>query len=267
MIKSRLLAREGSSLCADGCDGWGYHARIGGSSSTRCFSGGGGLSKIGSMRGLIVVGGGDHARVVIEAARSQSWNILGIADPLPCEETVARLDVPRLGGNEVLGNHEFSDAKLVLGVGFIGVSPLRRSIVEQIVIDAKRWATIIHATAWVSPTASVARGAVILAGAVVNSGARIGAHAIINTAAVIEHDVILGDFVHIGPAAALGGGAFIGEESYLGLGARVRDHCELGRRCLVGMGAVVTRSFPDEARVVGMPAREMMSGGAAAPAS
>ena len=41
--------------------------------------------------GLIVVGGGEHARVVIEAARSQParWEILGFTDPRPCPETVA----------------------------------------------------------------------------------------------------------------------------------------------------------------------------------
>src|SRR5215472_14798569 len=94
---------------------------------------------------------------------------------------------------------------------------------------------------------------------VINTGAHVGAHSIVNSAAVVEHDVRLGEFVHVGPGSALGGGTTVGQESYLGIGCRIRDHIALGNRTFVGMGAVVTKSFSDNARLVGVPARNLLA--------
>src|ERR1700676_2242430 len=50
-----------------------------------------------AMRDLIVIGGGEHARVVIEAALTVpgQWHVVGFVDPSACEETAARLNVSR----------------------------------------------------------------------------------------------------------------------------------------------------------------------------
>jgi len=211
------------------------------------------------MQGLIVIGGGEHARVVIDAARSQHWNVLGFVDPYICEETAIRLNVPRLGGDDSLTQSKYSDASFVLGVAGIGVTVQRRLIVERIDVDRARWASVIHASATVSSTALIEPGGVVLGGAVINTGAHVGAHSIVNSAAVVEHDVRLGEFVHVGPGSALGGGTTVGQESYLGIGCRIRDHIALGNRTFVGMGAVVTKSFSDNARLVGVPARNLLA--------
>ena len=56
---------------------------------------------------IVVIGGGEHARVVIEAIRSGrgAQEVIGFVDPEPCEETTRRLRVPRLGGEGVLVEH------------------------------------------------------------------------------------------------------------------------------------------------------------------
>jgi acetyltransferase EpsM len=206
------------------------------------------------MQDLIIIGGGEHARVVIEAARSAAaWNILGFVDPLPCDETVARMKTAQLGADEALGRYPSS--ALVLGIGTAGLDDRRQKAVARLGVAPERWATVIHAAAWVSPTTTVAAGSVVLAGAIVNSGARIGRHCIINSRACIEHDVTLGDFVHAAPGSIVAGGAEVGDGSYLGIGSLIRDHRTIGRGCLVGMGAAVTANFGDGAVLVGVPAR------------
>ena len=83
------------------------------------------------MQDLIIIGGGEHARVVIEAARSlTSWNILGFVDPLPCDETVARMKIVRLGEDEAVGR--YPNATLVLGIGTAGLDDRRRKVVARI---------------------------------------------------------------------------------------------------------------------------------------
>jgi len=204
---------------------------------------------------LVVIGGGEHARVVIETARScpSQWSVDGFADPNPCEDTQQRLGVRWLGDDAaVIGR---PGLMFVLGIGAVGVGDARRQIVERYAAAGGRFAALVHAAAWVSPSARIAEGAVVFAGAVVQSGADVGAHAVVGTRAVIEHDVRLGAFVQAGPGVVTGGGAKIGDGSYLGLGACVRDHVTIGERALIAMGAVVTADVADGATVLGVPAR------------
>jgi acetyltransferase EpsM len=210
---------------------------------------------------LIVLGGGEHARVVIEAARTRPdrWVVQGYVGP---DEAGGPGDLPWLGEDATLAARLADLAPgdrpwLVLGFGG-GEAPgtlASRVAAADRFGGETRWATIVHATAWVAPSATVEAGAVVLASAVVNTGAHVGGHAIVNSAAVVEHDVVIGRGVHVAPGAVIGGGTHVGEGALIGLGARVRDHIEIGAGAIVGMGAVVVGSIAPGARVVGVPAR------------
>jgi acetyltransferase EpsM len=204
--------------------------------------------------GLIVVGGGEHARVVIEAIRTGGGqDLLGFIDREPCAETVRRLGVERLGWEEALESHP--GAFGILGFGALATRAARVDIVERFTPHLGGWATVVHASAWISPTASIGEGTVILARAVVQTGARIGAHCVVNTGTIVEHDVELGEHAQLAPGVILGGGARVGALAYVGLGAVVRDHVAIGDGATVGMGAVVVKDIPDGARALGVPAR------------
>jgi len=214
-----------------------------------------------SAQALVVIGGGEHARVVMEAARSRAdlWKVSGFVDPEPCKETATRLGLRRLGDDDWMVAPG-SGPWLVLGVGAVGVSRRREQIVARYAARAAKWATIVHAAAWVSPTAVLGPGTVVMAGAAVNSGARLGEHVVVNTGAVVEHDVVIGAFTQLGPAAVMGGGAVAGAGCYLGLGCRVRDHVRIGPEALVGMGAVVVGDIEGGAVVAGVPAQPLPAG-------
>lgn len=210
---------------------------------------------------LVVLGGGEHARVVIEAARSipGAWRVVGLADPGPVERTLALTGVAHLGDDAAFAaRYLATDAGdrpwLVLGIGLPAGVNARAALVRRFGADAA-WATVVHGAAWVSPSATVGAGTVVLAGAVVNAGATLGRHSIVNSAAVVEHDVTVGDGAHIAPGAVLGGGVIVGADAMIGLGAIVRDHVCVGAGALVGMGAVVVADVAPGATVTGNPAR------------
>ena len=199
---------------------------------------------------VIVVGGGGHARVVIEAARSAGYLVLGFVDPASCEDTAHALHVPRLGGDAAIA--QYPEARLLLGVGTIGTDDRRRRLVQR--LGADRWTSVVHATAWISPSATIRSGVVVLAGAVVNACARVGAFAVINSGAVVEHDAVVGEFAQLAPRSVLGGGACVGDETFIGMGAAVRNHVTVGAGCLVAMGAIVVSDVGDGLSVRGLPA-------------
>lgn len=209
-------------------------------------------------RALVVIGGGEHARVVIETARTAAvpWDVRGYTAPAPSPgEAPARY----LGSDDVLtaGGPDLDDAACVLGFGGGESSGdlVRRLGTADGLGSGAQWATVVHATAWVAPSAELEPGVVVLAHAVVNSGARIGRHAIVNSGAIVEHDCVVGAGTHLAPGAVLGGGTRVGSAVFIGLGARVRDHVAIGDGAVVGMGAVVVAAVAPGARVVGVPAR------------
>jgi acetyltransferase EpsM len=207
---------------------------------------------------LVLIGAGEHARVVADAAlsRPEVWRLTGFTDPL-ADPIGAALGLPRLGDDAELAAQLATmtpDARPSLVLGFGGPPAARRAAVATIG-DGAEWATVVHARAWVSSSAVLEAGVVVLAGAVVNAGARIGAHAIINSGAVVEHDVTIGARTHVAPGAVIGGGTRTGEDVLVGLGATVRDHITVGRGAVVGMGAVVVADVDPGTTVVGVPAR------------
>lgn len=205
-----------------------------------------------TARPLVLVGGGEHARVVIDAARDAGgWQIVGYADVAPRPGTDA-LGALYLGSDEDLLSR-LPDAELIMALGGFGPEP-RRTLAARYAAAGARWAVIVHRAAFVSPTARLGPGVVVLAGAVVNTAARVGDHCIINSGAVVEHDVCLGALVHVAPGAVIGGGARIGEGAGLGLGCRVRDHVTVGPGATVGMGAVVVADVSARDTVLGVPA-------------
>lgn len=193
--------------------------------------------------------------VVTEAARAQGWRVLGFFD----DDLGASIDdlAPRLGtlaefDGAGQGDHSGGEnPRAIIALGSLSVRA--RIIAEQ----RGRFGVVVHPSAVVSPGAMIGAGVFVGAQAVAQGRAKIGNHAIVNTGAIVEHGCVVGSNAHIGPGAVLGGAVSVGSGTLIGLGARVRPGIRIGRGCVIGAGAVVVRDVPDEAMVVGVPARRV----------
>jgi acetyltransferase EpsM len=209
-------------------------------------------------RQLILIGGGEHARVVLDAAREQAtWDVVGFVDPKP-NRALQKLGLAWWGDDD-RALARLTDEDLILTLGGVDARALRRQLVERYAARGVHWASVVHPSCVVARDAKVAEGAAILARAVVNPGARIGPHNIINTGAIVEHDVELGTNVQVGPGAVIGGGVVVGNDTYIGLAASIRDHVRVGQGSVVGMGCVVIEDVAPGTQVAGVPARPIGS--------
>ena len=199
---------------------------------------------------LILIGAGEHARVVGESAEMSGWSVLGCVDP---KRPARRLPWPWLGDDAALGPLRRKHPQTQLILAFAGAG---RAQAAQRILDWE-WATVIDPAAVVSPGARIAAGVFVGPLALVHVGARIGAHAIINSGAIVEHDARIEAFVHLAPGAVLGGGVTVGKSALIGLGASVRDHVRIGADAVVGLGAAVVGNVKAGTTVLGVPARRV----------
>lgn len=202
---------------------------------------------------LCLVGGGEHARVVAEAATLQGWDVLGCFDLAPTD--IEGLDFLGTDPECFADLARWADCFFHLALAGAGGLSHRAKVLAAWEPHGFRWGTVVHPTAFVAPSAHLDPGVFVGPQAVVHTNARIGGHVIVNTGAIVEHDVTIGRAAHLAPGVITGGGATVGQLAMVGLGAVIRDHISVGQRALVGMGAVVIRDVPDEAQVRGNPAR------------
>lgn len=204
---------------------------------------------------LLIVGGGGHARVVLETVRLEGREPSGVLDDSETPAACACDSAPaRIGPLSELEERAQKGESFIIAIGAIW---LRRQIIDALrraEVDAHAASTVIHPSAIVSPEASLGPGVFVGPGAVVNPGAQVGAHAILNSGCIVEHDAQVEDNAHIAPGAVLGGGARIGQDALIGLGARVLPGLRVGSGSVVGGGGVVVKEVPVGRRVMGVPA-------------
>lgn len=208
------------------------------------------------MSRILVVGTGDHARVVAELLNASGHELIGFVEPDPGRSVESwRPTAPLLIGLEAEGwAAEHRGTGVVVA---IGANDVRHRLHDRCVELGLVPVTVTHPTAILLGGASVEPGSQICAQALVGVSARVGPDVIVNTAASIDHDVVLAAHAFVGPGARLAGRVQVGEEAHIGIGAVVREGITIGRGALVAAGAVVVDDVPAGARVAGVPARPM----------
>ncbi|HEX9465661.1 MAG TPA: acetyltransferase [Alphaproteobacteria bacterium] len=224
-----------------------------------------------SGKPLIVVGAGDHARVLIDTLEDCGALIHGIVDQALPAGHEGPFGHKVIGNDEALNSLPRESFELVNGLGSIDTASLARraGAYDQLVAKGWTFATVVHPQAFVSKYAEIGPGAQIMPRAAVCARATIGENSLINTSAIIEHDVKIARHVVVSSGAVLAGAIEVGELTHFGsaafangtmiLGAvAVLQYVKIGKGCLIGMGAIVLRDVPDGTKVIGRwpPPRE-----------
>jgi UDP-perosamine 4-acetyltransferase len=206
--------------------------------------------------GLVVLGNGGHAKVVIEILEAMNrFEILGCcsSDPNP-PKTVA--GYPFLGDFAVLrelacdGVHEAA-----VGIGGWTDNVRREAVFLLAKEMGYRLVKAVHPSAVVAPNVHIGDGSIIGAAAIVMTEASIGDNVIVSSGAFVGHETVVGDHVLLSGAAKIGANATIMEHAVIAFGATVLSRVTVGRNALVAAGAVAVKDVPDNTRVFGIPAR------------
>jgi sugar O-acyltransferase (sialic acid O-acetyltransferase NeuD family) len=212
------------------------------------------------MSKVIVIGGSDQGRQVIDAIRTRGFHtVVGVLDRALVPGTMVG-DVPVLGSDDELaacaakvGADQFVVA--------IGDNATRGRILDRELAAAPHLqaATIVHPTAVVGHGATLHAGSILLAGAVVGNGTTVERGALLGIHSSIDHDGFVAHFASLGPGATLGGTVRVGHDTAVGLGANIVHGVTIGDDTVVGAGALVLDDVPSSVVAYGVPAKVVRS--------
>jgi len=206
---------------------------------------------------VLIIGGGGHARVLIDMIRLRSTEILGIIDIDPGKTGNIVSGVKIIGDESVLAGYRPEELLLVNAVGSVHLPKVRTAIFDKFEAMGFCFATVVHPASIVSSDAILGEGVQIMAGAVVQPGRNIGKDSIINTGALVDHDCSIGEHVHLAPGVTLSGGVKVGNGVHIGTGASVIHGVNIGNRSVIAAGAVVIDDVESDSEVAGVPARRL----------
>ena len=205
-----------------------------------------------SKRKIVIVGGGGHARVLLDILRLRKQVITGYTDV----KVRAPMPLKYLGDDAAfIKKHSPREVVLVNGIGSVGLPQARREVYERFKKAGFVFLSVIHPRAVIASDAVLGEGVQAMAGTVVNTGARAGENVIINTLSSVDHDSNIGAHTHIAPGVTVCADVHIGEGCHAGTGAKFIQGLRIGDGVLICAGAVVVKDIASHQQAAGVPAR------------
>lgn len=210
------------------------------------------------MSDIAVYGAGGFGRetaLMIQqiAQAGEDWNLVGFFDDGVKPGTLVD-SLPVLGGMKELNAYHGP-----LSVAMAIADPqVRLGCVTRITNKGIRFPVLIHPSANTGSTMNVLdRGVLITGGVILTTGIRIGEFSIVNLGTTIGHDASIGPYASIMPQCSISGNVSLAAGTFIGAGARILQGVSLGEDTVVGAGAVVTKPFPRNSRLLGVPAQHI----------
>lgn len=214
-------------------------------------------SEKNSVDNIILIGGGGHCKVVIDAIQlGKKYKIIGIID-VNKKKGRKLLDIP------IIGSDRFLECCFQKGIkncfvtaGSIGVPALRIKLYHLASKIGFEIPNIFHPASLISRFVEFGQGNYIAPGVIINAGTRIKNGCIINTKATIDHDCSIDDFVHIAPGVTLSGGVHIERCTHVGTGSSIIHGVRIGKNSIIGAGSTVVHNIGNDTIAYGNPCKE-----------
>ena len=206
------------------------------------------------MKDLIIIGAGcvgGHIASNIHYYTSE-YNLIGFLDDSTAKIGKTFVGYPVIGNVDSITNYP-PDIAVVIGIAF---PTIKLKVVKKIKeYGYTNFPSFISRFTWVSANVNIGEGSILYPGATINYNSSIGSFVVVNMNCSIGHDCTIEDFVSFAPGVLLGGNTLIGDASQMGIGAQCIQGMNVGKKCIVGAGAVIIKQVPDTAVVVGNPAK------------
>ena len=143
---------------------------------------------------------------------------------------------------------------IFLGIGYTNMK-LRGELFNKIKEMGFLTPNVIHPSALIENSAKLGSGDIILTGVIIDRNVEVGDNVLFYTGCIISHDVKIFNNVFFAPGVTVAGFVEVHEGTFIGAGSTIINNITIGKNAIVGAGSVVIKDVPDNAVVVGVPAK------------
>jgi len=208
------------------------------------------------MENIVIVGVGGFGReikVLIDQINvvEKKYKLLGYYDDAENLES-------SYNGLEYLGKIDLLNLvnhKTYVAIG-LGDPKVKRKIISRLTNSYLSFPILIHPTSVIGcDNVFIGKGTIICAGCIITCNVNIGDFVTLNLCCTVGHDTIIEDYASFMPSVNVSGEVLICENVYVGTGAKIINQLEIGKNTIVGAGAVVSKTLPENCTAVGIPAK------------
>jgi UDP-perosamine 4-acetyltransferase len=202
---------------------------------------------------ILIYGSGGHALTVFSAVKLRGDHQVSafVIDEVSEATPKSLYGVPVIAQQDLSGKPSLPRDFIVA----IGDNVVREQKTELMESQGYRCVSIVHPFSCIGVGTTLGRGVFISTGAVLDPEVELGDGVIVNVKAGVGHNTKVGAYTHFCPRASIGGNSTIGNRCFFSMCSTVIPGIDIGDDVFVGVGAIATKSIPDNMLAVGAPAR------------
>ena len=195
-------------------------------------------------KNLLIVGAGEFADIAYEYFTVDSeYKVVGFAVERDYLVATQKFDLPVVALEEVKKHFDPAVTHAHVAVTSTKLNRVRADLMEKTRIAGYSFANFISPRAMVWRTAELGENIFIFENNVVQHGVQIEDGCVLWSGNHIGHQTRIGAHCFVSSHVVISGYCNIGARSFLGVNAAFADGVSIAEDCLVGMAAVVNKSF------------------------
>lgn len=209
------------------------------------------------MNNLLIVGGGEFADIAFEYFTVDSpYTVVGFAVEQEYLDETQKFGLPVVAFEDAEKLFPPSKTQAHVAVTSTKLNRVRERLIGLARAKGYTLANFISPRAMVWRTADLAQNVFIFENNVIQHKVHIGDGCVLWSGNHIGHQSKVEDFTFISSHVVISGYCTIGRRSFLGVNSSFADHVSIGPDTLVGMAAVVNKSFDQPGLILnGHPAQ------------
>jgi sugar O-acyltransferase (sialic acid O-acetyltransferase NeuD family) len=196
------------------------------------------------MTDIIIIGAGGHGAELDEYIQYSNqlrgideYKVIGFLDDNPDNYANYSLSAPLLGGvRDHIVRH---DCAYLMGIANL---KYRKHFVVQYLKQGAVFVSLIHPTAYISPSSTIGKGVVIAPMANIGPNVTLGDFTLINSRCSMGHDTHLGKYNFISPNVCFSGFTTIGDENLFGINSATIPGIKVGNHNKIAAGMVLDKN-------------------------
>lgn len=209
---------------------------------------------------VLIIGGEGNGGVVASCIQDNrnrfndhEWEVAGFINDYEIGKKINGYEV--VGGTDDIGKFLEEDYYFIYAIHMIGRNIKSEEVFLKMNIPKKRFATVVHKTAFVADNAILEPGVFIMSNCYIGPATKIGMCCLIMANSIIGHNTTVGPLCHFSVGSITSSYVEIGRVSDVTLGARVLEKRKIGNYAVAGASSLVTKDIPDYEIHIGSPAK------------